>query len=177
MRGLVAVVSLMLMLPFAAWGVIETYEFSDPVLEDRYHELSQELRCPKCQNQNIADSNAPISRDLRFLLHSQLEQGASDDEILGFMVARYGDFVRYRPAVDQNTVVLWYGPGIVAVIGLLGLVRHLVRKKRVDQPVTAEELAQLRSRLAVPEGESGAASMSKTAHTSDRAARDNEESS
>ena len=60
MRGLVAVVSLMLMLPLAAWGVIETYEFNDPVLEDRYHELSQELRCPKCQNQNIADSNAPI---------------------------------------------------------------------------------------------------------------------
>ena len=93
------------------------------------------------------------------------------------MVARYGDFVRYRPAVDQNTAILWYGPGIVALIGLLGLARHLLRKKRVDQPVTAEELAQLRSRLAASEGESGATAMSKTAHISDRAARDNEESS
>ena len=60
--------------------------------------MSQELRCPKCQNQNIADSNAPIARDLRVVLYEQLEAGASDDEILAFMVARYGEFVRYRPA-------------------------------------------------------------------------------
>jgi len=111
------VLSLLLMLPLPAWPVIETYDFSDTSLETRYHALSEELRCPKCQNQNIADSDAPISRDLRALLHTQLEQGANDAEILGFMVARYGDFVRYRPAVDENTVILWYGPGIVAVIG------------------------------------------------------------
>ena len=80
-----------------AQAVIETYEFSDADLERRYHRLSDELRCPKCQNQTISDSNAPIAKDLRFLLHEQLESGASDDEILSFMVARYGEFVRYRP--------------------------------------------------------------------------------
>ncbi len=69
----------MLSVSAVAFAVIETYTFSDPDLEARYHALSQELRCPKCQNQNIADSNAPIAKDLRFLLHSKMEQGASDD--------------------------------------------------------------------------------------------------
>jgi len=132
----------------SALAVIETYEFSDPVLEQRYHQLSQELRCPKCQNQNIADSNAPISRDLRALLHDQLESGAKDDEILGFMVARYGDFVRYRPAVDKNTVVLWYGPGVLAVLGLIALGVHLSgRNKTPETEPTPEELAVLREKL------------------------------
>ena len=101
---------LLLALPAAA--VIETYEFSEPELEKRYRELSQELRCPKCQNQNIADSNAPISQDLRRLLHQQLEAGASDGEILEYMVARYGEFVRYRPAFNAATAILWLAPRV-----------------------------------------------------------------
>ena len=72
---------ILLVLALPAFAVIETYEFSNPELEKRYHKLSQELRCPKCQNQNIADSNAPISEDLRALLYQQLEAGASDEEI------------------------------------------------------------------------------------------------
>ena len=83
-------------------AVIETYEFSSPDLASRYHQLSQELRCPKCQNQNIADSNAPIARDLRVVLYEQLEAGQTDAQILDFMVARYGQFVRYRPEVDRR---------------------------------------------------------------------------
>lgn len=131
-----------------ALAVIETYEFSDPVLEQRYQDLSRELRCPKCQNQSIADSNSPISRDLRALLHNQLEEGASDDEILGFMVARYGDFVRYRPAVNENTVVLWYGPGVLAVLGLIALGVHLNGKRQTPRPsVSSEELEALRAKL------------------------------
>lgn len=97
-----------------AYALIETYDFSNPELEARYQELSEELRCPKCQNQNIADSNAPIAQDLRRLLHQQLEAGASDDEILDYMVARYGEFVRYRPSFDRTTAILWLAP-----IGLL----------------------------------------------------------
>ncbi|HAN29169.1 MAG TPA: cytochrome c-type biogenesis protein CcmH, partial [Haliea salexigens] len=93
-----SLLGVMLLLSAYAAAVIETYEFSTPALEARYQLLSEELRCPKCQNQNIADSNAPISQDLRRLLHQQLEAGASDEEILEFMVARYGEFVRYRPA-------------------------------------------------------------------------------
>ena len=99
-------------------AVIETYDFSSPELEARYKLLSQELRCPKCQNQNIADSNAPISRDLRGILYGQLESGASNEEIVDFLVDRYGEFVRYRPGVDSNTMWLWSAPLILFVMAV-----------------------------------------------------------
>lgn len=152
---MIRVVTLLLMCAAsgAALAVIETYTFTSPALEARYHELSQELRCPKCQNQSIADSNAPISRDLRALLHEQLEAGKSDEQILAFMVERYGEFVRYRPAVDRNTAILWYGPGVATVVGLLALGWHLRRRGAVDNSeptaqLTAEEQALLQEKLA-----------------------------
>lgn len=104
--------------PLNVNAVIETYEFSSPDLEVRYKALSQELRCPKCQNQNIADSNAPISRDLRAIVHEQLEAGASDDEIVVYLVDRYGEFVRYRPGVDDNTFWLWSAPLILLLMAV-----------------------------------------------------------
>ena len=124
-----------------ALAVIETYEFSSPDLEVRYHQLSQELRCPKCQNQNIADSNAPIARDLRVVLYEQLEQGATDDEILAFMVARYGEFVRYRPGVDRNTVLLWTAPGLLLMLGAASLLIHL-RQRTSAQSTDLTEAEQ-----------------------------------
>jgi cytochrome c-type biogenesis protein CcmH len=108
-------------------AVIETYEFSSAELEQRYRMLSQELRCPKCQNQNIADSNAPIARDLRAELARQLERGANDEEILAFMVERYGEFVRYRPEVNDQTLVLWIGPWLLLLLGA-GIVLRSVRR-------------------------------------------------
>ena len=138
-----------------AFAVIETYTFSEPALEARYHALSQELRCPKCQNQNIADSNAPIAKDLRFLLHTKLEQGATDDEILSFMVARYGEFVRYRPGVDSNTWVLWFGPGALAVLGLVLLARQLGRQDRPSVSVSEQDLQQLRDQVAKRQASEG----------------------
>ena len=107
-----------LLLAGHAFALIETYEFSDGTLEERYHTLTQELRCPKCQNQNIADSNAPISQDLRRLLYEQLEAGASDDEIRQYMVDRYGEFVRYRPSFSGVTVFLWLAPALLLVLGV-----------------------------------------------------------
>ena len=112
----------------SAWAVIETYEFSSPDLSSRYHQLSQELRCPKCQNQNIADSNAPIARDLRVVLYEQLEAGQTDAQILDFMVARYGQFVRYRPEVDRQTALLWWSPLLLLVLGGVGVGRHFRKK-------------------------------------------------
>lgn len=145
----VALMVLLSLMNRSALAVIETYEFSDPSLEARYHQLSQELRCPKCQNQNIADSNAPISRDLRALLHQQLEDGASDQEILDFMVARYGEFVRYRPGLDPNTLVLWGGPAVLTLMGIAGLGWHLSRRRRAPASpvVTEHEREALRARL------------------------------
>ena len=151
MRCLLITLLLLVILP--ANAVIETYEFSDPSLQRRYASLSQELRCPKCQNQNIADSNAPISRDLRAILYAQLEAGATDDEILDYMVARYGEFVRYRPAVDSATAWLWYGPLVlllVAVVSVFWVVRGRASGP-ADPQVNAEALAALRERLAKQE--------------------------
>ena len=134
-----------------AWAVIETYEFASPDLERRYHALSQELRCPKCQNQNIADSNAPIARDLRVVLYEQLEAGATDDEILAFMVARYGEFVRYRPGVDRNTVLLWTAPGLLLGVGALGLLMHFRRRTSESRAgLTDNEKAEIARLLKEP---------------------------
>ena len=124
----------------SAWAVIETYEFSSPALASRYYLLSQELRCPKCQNQNIADSNAPIARDLRRVLYDQLEAGQSDAQILDFMVARYGQFVRYRPGVDRQTALLWWSPALLMLLGGVGVARHFRKKGRsYDSGLTAAE--------------------------------------
>ena len=133
------------------FAVIETYEFSSPDLELRYHQLSQELRCPKCQNQNIADSNAPIARDLRVVLYEQLEQGATDDEILAFMVARYGEFVRYRPGVDRNTVLLWAAPGLLLMLGAVGLLFHFRQRPSArSTDFTEAEQAEITRLLGEP---------------------------
>ena len=128
----------------SAWAVIETYEFSSPDLASRYHQLSQELRCPKCKNQNIADSNAPIARDLRVVLYEQLEAGQTDAQILDFMVARYGQFVRYRPEVDRQTALLWWSPLLLLVLGGVGVGRHFRKKDHHPaQGLTAAERDQV----------------------------------
>ena len=129
-------------------AVIETYEFSSPGLEARYKALSQELRCPKCQNQNIADSNAPISRDLRAIVHEQLEAGATDEEIIDFLVDRYGEFVRYRPGMDANTLWLWSAPLILLVMAVAVVVTQ-IRKDRDGQTIcsNAERANRLREKF------------------------------
>jgi cytochrome c-type biogenesis protein CcmH len=129
-------------------AVIETYEFSLPDLELRYKALSQELRCPKCQNQNIADSNAPISRDLRAIVHEQLEAGATDEEIIDFLVDRYGEFVRYRPGMDSNTLWLWSAPIILLVMAVAVVVTQ-IRKDRDGQTISsnAERANKLREKF------------------------------
>lgn len=104
----------------ASWAVIETYQFADEELRQRFQILTQELRCPKCQNQNLADSDSQIAADLRAVLYEQLQTGRNDAEIVEFMRMRYGDFVLYRPLVQKNTLVLWFGPLVlIALVSLL----------------------------------------------------------
>lgn len=147
MKALISVVLLL----FSVWAaaVIETYEFSSPALEARYHALSQELRCPKCQNQNIADSNAPISQDLRRQLYQQLESGASDEEILDYMVSRYGEFVRYRPEMAGPTLILWAAPVLLLLVGAgIAVIVFRARRGGGEQLSEAErkQLAELLER-------------------------------
>ena len=129
-------------------ALIETYDFSDPELEVRYQSLTQELRCPKCQNQNIADSNAPISQDLRKLLHQQLEAGESDDEILDHMVARYGEFVRYRPSFGGVSIILWLAPALLLLAAFGVLLLTLRSKSRATTAGVASLSAEEQARLA-----------------------------
>jgi len=96
---------------------IETYQFDSPEQEARFRQLGYELRCPKCQNQAIGDSDAEISGDLRAEVYRMLKDGATDDEIKEFMVARYGRYVLYNPPLDKHTLILWFGPAVLLILG------------------------------------------------------------
>ena len=134
MRGLgFAVLSLLLAnMAVASTAVVE---FSDESLRIRYQQLVQELRCPKCQNQNLADSNSPISEDLRAQVHRLLEEGMSDREIKNYLKSRYSEFILYRPEVNQNTWLLWAAPVVFLLFGLCVLYRLYFNRSSSDMPV------------------------------------------
>jgi len=110
---------------------------ADPALEKRVMALSEELRCLVCQNQTIAESNAGLAVDLKTQIREQLSAGKSDRDILDYMVARYGDFVLYRPPVKASTVLLWFGPFVLLAAALGFLVMH-IRRRRVLLEAPAE---------------------------------------
>jgi len=131
-----------------AQAIIEAYEFDDPATEERFQRLTEELRCPKCQNNNIADSNSPIASDLRREVYRLLNQGADDEEVIDFMVTRYGEFVLYRPRVNEMTWILWYGPFVLLGIGLVAVLLISRRRRRTAVGETRPELdADERARL------------------------------
>ena len=130
-----------------AQAAIETYEFAEPSSRERFTTLTKELRCPKCQNQDLADSNAPIAIDLRREIYRMLQEGQSDEQIVEYLVNRYGDFVRYKPAVNTRTLILWYGPAGLLSGGAL-LLLLIVRRRRRYQTSNAELSLEERERLA-----------------------------
>lgn len=105
---------------------------ADPVLEARLLRIAAELRCLVCQNQTIADSHADLAQDLRRQVREMLVRGDTDQQILDYMTARYGDFVLYRPPVKSTTALLWYGPAVLLVGGLVALVLVLRRRSRMS---------------------------------------------
>ena len=109
----------------------------DPALEKRVTGLAHELRCLVCQNQTLADSNAPLAVDLRNQIREQLQKGASEQDVIDFMVARYGDFVLYRPPLKATTIALWAGPFLLLALGVFALVRRL-RRRRAPTPQLSE---------------------------------------
>ena len=122
-----------------AQSVFEPRGFSSPQHEQRYHTLIDELRCLVCQNQTIAESNADLASDLRREVYRMVEDDRNAEEIAGFMVARYGDFVLYRPPLQERTVLLWAGPFLLAAIGLAMLGVQLRRRRRTATPLGAGE--------------------------------------
>lgn len=153
--------SLLLMLgaSLPAWSGVDVRAFSSDSERQRYQTLVEELRCPKCQNQNLADSNSPIAADLREEIYRMLEEGKSDQEIVDFLVARYGEFVLYKPPVKETTLVLWLTPGLLVLIGLVIVL--LVRRRQAAPvaaaPLAGDEESRLKALLEEPGAEPGKA--------------------
>ncbi|MBO5393640.1 MULTISPECIES: cytochrome c-type biogenesis protein [Pseudomonas] len=148
MKRWLAAVVFGLTLTGVAHAAIDTYEFANDAERDRFRELTKELRCPKCQNQDIADSNAPIATDLRREIYRMLGEGKDNQQILDFMVARYGDFVLYKPALTRKTAVLWFGPLALLVGGLVVIGVIVGRRRRTEQVEGSDTLsAEERKRL------------------------------
>ena len=121
---------------------------SDPAMEERAREISKELRCLVCQNQSIDDSDAPLARDLRLLVRERLKAGDSNEETVSFIVDRYGDFVLLRPPFKTSTLILWIGPALILIAGIVGVViwhrrRPATVATAATAPLTAEEQARL----------------------------------
>lgn len=134
-----------LLVSAASNAVIDVYEFKDEDVRQRYLTFVEEMRCPKCQNQNLAGSDSPIAKDLRNELHRLLEEGKSDAEIVDFMVARYGDFILYKPRLQSNTYLLWWTPVILLGVGLVVvlLLGWANRRKPEIAAITEEDRARL----------------------------------
>lgn len=130
-----------LMLLIGCWQSVRAGEaaplVADEATEKRLIAISSELRCLVCQNESLAGSQADLANDLRREIRAQVKAGKSDSEIMSFMVERYGDFVRYRPPLKGSTLLLWFGPGVLLVIGLFALLRYLRRR---DQMIGAQTL-------------------------------------
>ena len=124
---------------------------SDPLSAARAVALANELRCLVCQNQSIAESNAELAVDLRRQIREQIGAGKRDDEIVDFMVSRYGDFVLYRPPFKATTLLLWLGPALLVLAGFWTLARALrARRRAAAPPLTAEERERAERLLAGP---------------------------
>jgi cytochrome c-type biogenesis protein CcmH len=125
---------------------------ADPVLEARMMVIAEELRCLVCQNETIAASHADLAIDLKNQIRVKLTQGQSQQQILDFMVQRYGDFVLYRPPLKTTTILLWLGPFTLLAIALLMLVLNIKRRRRSAQPATLSDadIAKARELLANP---------------------------
>lgn len=120
---------LMCLLPALAGAAQDIYGFESAAEEKRFRELLVQLRCPKCQNQAIADSDAPIAQDMRAQVAEMIRAGHSDDEIVDYFVQRYGDFVSYHPPLTPQTLILWLAP-LLAMLGGALLVIHQIRRAR-----------------------------------------------
>jgi cytochrome c-type biogenesis protein CcmH len=140
-----------LLLAFAAAAFAQADEIAnpDPAVEQRLKNLAEELRCLVCQNQTIADSNAPLALDLRNQIRTQVKQGKSDDQIRTYMTERYGDFVLYKPPFKATTAVLWVGPFALVAVGVL-IFFFVVRRRRphpAQAPAPGGRRAQIEALL------------------------------
>ncbi len=127
------------------WAAIEVYEFETDAQQERFYQLSDQLRCPMCLNSNLSGSDAPIAADLRAEIYEQIIDGRSNDEIIDFMTQRYGDFINYRPPLNRGTLLLWFGPLALLLLGFGIILRMTLnnRSKAQVSELTPEEKQKL----------------------------------
>lgn len=142
LRGLIIILFLFLLVPSAVWSKEAIPVAEDPEIEKRMLALTMDLRCLVCQNESIADSRADFSNDIRREIREQIKANKSDQEIIQFLVDRYGDFVLYNPPMKPTTILLWFGPVILFMIGLGSLIVYLRRRR-----VQIEEVSLSQSQL------------------------------
>ncbi|MEX5411685.1 cytochrome c-type biogenesis protein [Atlantibacter hermannii] len=137
-----------LLVSFSVFAAIDTYQFKDEAQEQQFRELTAQLRCPKCQNNSIADSNAMIASDMRQKVYELQQQGQTQQQIIDYMVARYGNFVTYEPPITPGTIVLWLLPALFILGGIIVVVRRARRGQQVAaQPLNDLEQQRLKQLL------------------------------
>lgn len=161
MRKFLLLFWIVLSLSGQAMAAIDVYEFPTEDERKRYQKFLEELRCPKCKNNNLAGTNSEIADDLRRELHKMVLEGKSNDEIIDFMVSRYGDFVLYRPPVQTNTIALWAGPVIFLLIGFGAIAWIVVRRRGLNAAETALTEEEQRQLAAILESEKADSKKSK----------------
>jgi cytochrome c-type biogenesis protein CcmH len=138
MKKLIILMSVLL--SFGVAAAIDVYTFESDEQEALFKTLTTELRCPKCQNNNLADSNASIAKDMRQKTYTLVQQGNTEDEIVGYWVDRFGNFVIYKPPVTIATSILWVGPGLFVFLGIFIIVRNSRRRTDASSDVEDDEL-------------------------------------
>ncbi|WP_421148964.1 cytochrome c-type biogenesis protein [Aeromonas dhakensis] len=131
-----------------ALAAIDVYTFDNDAQEQTFRELTKELRCPKCQNQDIADSNAGLAKDLRDKTYQMVREGKEKQEVVDYMVARYGNFILYNPPLMASTLILWLGPLLVIVVGIVLVVVRSRRRPAAATPADSALSAEEQRRLA-----------------------------
>jgi cytochrome c-type biogenesis protein CcmH len=147
MKRFVSILALCLLLgtgTVSAGVTLESFKFDTKAEEQHFKDLIEELRCLVCQNQSLADSDAELAHDLRAEVYEMIQAGKSDEEIVDFLVARYGDFVLYNPPVKPSTYLIWFGPFALLLLAAILLLRSVRRQKQTaNTDITAEERARL----------------------------------
>ena len=151
MKTLIPLILLLLVIaapPLPAAVTLESFTFPTTAEEQHFKDLIGQLRCLVCQNETLADSDAELAHDLRAEVYEMKKSGKSDQEVIDFLVNRYGDFVLYNPPVKPSTYLIWYGPFVLLAIAALLLMRAVGRQRQVEEPpISAEERKRLEGLL------------------------------
>ena len=129
------------------WAGDTPLSFEDPVLQSQYENMLEEIRCLVCQNQSLSDSNADLAQDLRQEIHGMLDEGHSEEDVVDFLVARYGDFVLYRPPLRLDTLLLWAGPFVLLLLAAIAITIRVRSNQDENIVLDAEQRAELEELL------------------------------